>query len=194
MARPELILASASPRRLELLAQVGITPDQVVPADVDETVLAGELPRDHARRLAREKALKVRLALPDAYILAADTVVAVGRRILGKPEDSRQAKRYLRLLSGRRHRVIGGIALACADGRLLERQVVTAVTFKRFHEAEIDHYIASGDGDGKAGGYAIQGRAGAFVKSISGSYTNVVGLSLFETVRLLDGAGWRPED
>lgn len=186
-----LILASASPRRLDLLAQVGIAPDDVRPSDVDEVPLAGELPRPMAERLAREKARAVAAGFPDDFVLAADTVVACGRRVLPKPADEAAARACLRLLSGRRHRVICGVALACPDGGLREKTVETAVRFKRLHEAEIDAYLASGEWQGKAGGYAIQGLAALFVTGLNGSYSNVVGLPLRETVGLLAAAGVR---
>ncbi len=189
-----LVLASASPRRLELLAQVGIVPDAVSPADIDETPARGELPATLARRLAAEKAAVAAGRHPGDWILAADTVVAVGRRILGKPEDEAEAARFLRLLSGRRHKVLGGVALVSPGGAVRTRLVTTAVTFKRLEDSEIGGYIASGEWRGKAGGYAIQGRAGAFVRAIGGSYFNVVGLPLYETLSLLQGSGFRLPD
>ena len=189
-----LVLASASPRRQELLAQVGITPDAVSPADIDETPARGELPAALARRLADAKAVVAAKRHPGDWILAADTVVAVGRRILGKPEDEAEARRFLRLLSGRRHKVVGGIAVVAPDGARRTRLVTTAVTFKRLEQGEIDRYLASGEWRGKAGGYAIQGRAGAFVRAIGGSYFNVVGLPLYETLALLRGSGFRLPD
>jgi septum formation protein len=182
-----MILASASPRRLQLLAQAGIVPAQTVAADIDETPLKNELPRDLARRLAIGKAEAVRAKHPGEVILAADTVVACGRRIMGKPADAAEARKFLALLSGRRHRVIGGIAVIGADGRVLTRVAETTVQFKRLSGAEIDSYVAGGEWDGKAGGYAIQGRAEAFVKFIRGSYSNVVGLSLYDTIQMLHG-------
>jgi septum formation protein len=189
-----LVLASASPRRQELLAQVGIAPDAVSPADIDETPARGELPAALARRLADAKAVVAAKRHPGDWILAADTVVAVGRRILGKPEDEAEARRFLRLLSGRRHKVVGGIAVVAPDGARRTRLVTTAVTFKRLEQGEIDRYLASGEWRGKAGGYAIQGRAGAFVRAIGGSYFNVVGLPLYETLALLRGSGFRLPD
>jgi septum formation protein len=186
---PRLVLASASPRRRDLLAQVGILPDAVDPAEVDENPLSRELPRPHALRLARAKAEAVAGRAPHAFVLAADTVVACGRRILGKPEDPEEAERWLRLLSGRRHRVVTAVALARNDD-VRVRAVETAVRFKRLSDAEIRGYLASGDWEGKAGGYAIQGRAAAFVPWIGGSYSNVVGLPLTETLGLLHGAGF----
>ena len=187
---PSLILASASPRRLDLLRQVGIVPDTVDPAELDETPKPGELPAPHALRLAAEKARVVAMRHPGAYVLAADTVVACGRRILPKAEDAATARRCLELLSGRRHRVHGGLALVTPAGRLATRRVETFVIFKRLAADEIARYVAGGEWRGKAGGYAIQGRAALFVRQIGGSYSNVVGLPLFETAALLAGQGW----
>lgn len=184
-----LILASASPRRLDLLRQIGIEPDLVVPADLDESVSASELPRAHAGRLAEEKASHVAERHPDAFVLGADTVVACGRRILGKARDEAEARRYLELLSGRRHRVFGGLCLLAPDGRRVSRVVLTSVAFKRLSKSEIDGYLAHKEWRGKAGAYAIQGRAAAFVRQLSGSYSNVVGLPLFETRAALAGLG-----
>lgn len=186
-----LVLASASPRRLELLRQIGIEPQAVDPPEVDETPYPRELPVAHARRLAEAKAREVAGRHPGEFVLAADTVVACGRRILPKAEDEATARSCLALLSGRRHRVLGGVGLICADGRYLHRLVTTTVAFKRLTGAEIDAYVAAGEWHGKAGGYAIQGRAAALVSWISGSYSNVVGLPLFEVAALLDGAGLR---
>lgn len=187
-----LVLASASPRRLDLLAQIGVTPDAVDPADIDETPLRDELPPQHAARLAKEKALAVAARRPDALVLAADTVVACGRRILPKAEDPETARRCLGLLSGRRHRVFGGVCLIIPGGRKMVRLVRTDVAFKRLSEAEIAAYVASDEWRGKAGGYAVQGAAAAFVRWMGGSYSNVVGLPLFETAALLSGCGARP--
>lgn len=192
MTGPPLVLASASPRRLELLRQVGLMPDCIDPADIDETPRRGELPAAHAMRLAQEKAQAVIARHPDAYVLAADTVVACGRRILPKTGDEASARACLELLSGRRHRVHGGIALASPDGRLASRRVDSQVAFKRLSEAEIAAYLRSGEWCGKAGGYAIQGCAAALIRWISGSYSNIVGLPLFETAQLLAGRGYRP--
>jgi septum formation protein len=185
-----LVLASASPRRLDLLAQIALRPDAVDPAELDEAPLPREIPARHAQRLAEEKARAVAPRHPGAFVLAADTVVACGRRILPKALDPSEARACLALLSGRRHRVIGGIALVRPDGRLLSRRVETAVTFKRLAEQEIDDYVASGEWHGKAGGYAVQGLAARFVRWVGGSYSNVVGLPLFETVGLLAGQGY----
>lgn len=189
-----LVLASASPRRLELLAQVGIVPYAVSPADIDETPQRAELPGPLARRLAVAKAAVAAARHPGEWILAADTVVGIGRRILGKPEDASAARAFLRALSGRRHRVYGGVCAVTPEGRSVSRLVTTQVTFKRLEEAEIDRYLASGEWQGKAGGYAIQGRAGALVPAIGGSYSNVVGLPLYETMSLLQGLGFIPPE
>jgi septum formation protein len=189
---PLLVLASASPRRLELLRQIGLEPDRVDPADLDEAPRSGELPPTHAMRLAEEKARAVMPRHPGAYVLAADTVVACGRRILPKPAELATARYCLELLSGRRHRVHGGIALAGPDERLILRRVDSQVAFKRLSEAEIKAYLCSGEWRDKAGGYAIQGRAAALIRWVSGSYSNVVGLPLFETAQLLAGRGYRP--
>ena len=186
---PQLILASASPRRLDLLAQIGVVPDAVRPADIDETPQDAELPRDYAQRMAREKALAA--ADDGALVLAGDTVVAAGRRILPKTEDEAEARRCLALLSGRRHRVLSAIALRAPDGTLRHKLSETAVRFKRLSDAEIDGYIASGEWRGKAGGYAIQGRAAGLIDWIQGSYSGVVGLPLYETRILLEAAGYR---
>ncbi len=185
-----LILASASPRRLDLLRQIGLEPAGIDPAAIDERPHRQELPADHARRLSRAKAEAVMARHPGSWVLAADTVVACGRRILPKAEDARTARACLDLLSGRRHRVYGGIALAAPDGRVALRVVQTAVLFKRLSEAEAEAYVAGGEWQGKAGGYAIQGRAAVFVRGIVGSYSNVVGLPLFETAGLLRGQGF----
>jgi len=190
MARPDLVLASSSPRRVELLKLVGITPDRIDPADIDETPLKGETPPRLAARLATSKALAVAERAPDAVVLAADTVVSVGRRFLEKAADEAECVRFLQLLSGRGHRVYTGVAVVSGD-RLTQRVVETRVTFKVLSPAEIDAYIASGEWRGKAGGYGIQGRAGAFVTRLVGSYPAVMGLPLHETVNLLEGAGWR---
>ena len=189
---PLLVLASASPRRIELLRQIGIVPDRVDPADIDETPLRNELPPANALRLAREKAQRVMPRHAGAFVLAADTVVACGRRILPKPTDEDTARRCLELLSGRRHRVHSGIALVGPDGRMVVRRVDTRVAFKRLSREEITRYLKSREWYEKAGGYAIQGRAAALIRFISGSYSNVVGLPLFETVQLLAGRGYRP--
>lgn len=187
MSAPTLILASASPRRRELLSRLGVTPDAVSPAEIDETPFKGELPRDYAKRMAREKALAVSA---DGYVLAGDTVVAAGRRILPKAEDETTARQCLELLSGRRHRVLSAIALKSPDGTLHEKLSETIVRFKRLSQAEIATYLASGEWDGKAGGYAIQGAAEGLIAWIQGSHSGVVGLPLFETRALLKTAGF----
>jgi septum formation protein len=186
-----LVLASASPRRLVLLRQLGIVPDRVDPADIDETPARDELPPAHVVRLAEAKARIVQPRHPGAFILAADTVVACGRRILPKTEDEAAARAYLTLLSGRRHRVYGGVALVTPSGEIAIRRVVTQVAFKRLSKTELDAYLATGEWHGKAGGYAIQGCAAAFIPWIAGSYSNVVGLPLSETAQLLAGRGYR---
>ncbi|PYD69623.1 septum formation protein Maf [Komagataeibacter swingsii] len=188
----QLVLASASPRRLALLRQIGLVPDQVHPADIDETPRRDELPRPHAQRLAAEKADYVAGALDiPALVIAADTVVALGRRILPKAEDADTARRCLNLLSGRRHTVFTAVALrptaAWRDGRAGNRLVASTVTFSRLTPLQIDALIEAGDWNGKAGGYAIQGHAAAFVRFLSGSYTGIVGLPLFETAQMLRG-------
>lgn len=190
--RPRLVLASASPRRVRLLAQIGLPAELIHPVDIDETPHRHELPRQLAQRLALAKADAGHAAFPADLVLAADTVVACGRRVLPKATDAAVARRCLSLLSGRRHRVIGGIALVGGDGQARVRLVLTQVSFKRLAAAEIDAYIGCGEWHGKAGGYAIQGRAAAFVRQIAGSYSNVVGLSLYDAARLLEGHGYRP--
>jgi septum formation protein len=188
--RPDLVLASASPRRIELLALIGITPDHILPADIDESPLKDETPPRLAVRLARTKAQAVSAQTPGAVVLAADTVVAVGRRLLEKPADAAEAERFLRLLSGRNHRVFTAVAVAAGE-RVTHRCVETRVAFKRLSDPEIATYVAGGDWRGKAGGYGIQGPAAAFVLKIIGSHPAVMGLPLPETVNLLAGAGWR---
>ena len=185
-----LILASASPRRMDLLARIGVAPDDIVPADIDERVPKGELPRDHALRLAREKEQAVANRQPDALVLAADTVVAVGRRILPKVEDEETLRACMRLLSGRRHRVLTGVALVAPGQPLRTRLVETMIAMKRLSDEEIDFYAAHGEWRGKAGGYALQGYGEVYVRSIAGSFSNVVGLPLAETRLLLKSAGY----
>ncbi len=185
---PALVLASTSPRRRELLARIGLTPARVAAPDIDETPLKGELPRAYVARLAETKALAVERAA-DEVVLAGDTTVAVGRRILEKPVDEADLRRMLGLLSGRRHHVWSGVCVVGADGRPRVRVADTVVAFKALSQAEIDWYVESGEGMGKAGGYAIQGRAEVFVRFLSGSHSNVVGLPLFETRALLSSAG-----
>ena len=188
MGQPTLILASASPRRRELIARLGVTPAAIAPADIDETPHKGELPRDYAKRMAREKAEAA--ASDEGHVLAGDTVVAAGRRILPKAEDEATARKCLELLSGRRHRVLSAIALRAPDGTIRERLSETVVIFKRLSADEINAYIASGEWDGKAGGYAIQGIAEGLISRIQGSHSGVVGLPLYETRALLKAAGF----
>lgn len=188
MAGPSLILASASPRRRDLIVRLGIEPAGVRAADIDETPLKGEVPRSYAIRMAREKARAA--ADPTAHVLAGDTVVACGRRILPKAEDEATVRKCLEILSGRRHRVLSAVALLAPDGTLHERLSETQVRFKRLSQEEIESYIACGEGHGKAGGYAIQGRAEGLVAWIGGSHSGVVGLPLFETRVLLKSAGF----
>lgn len=195
-ARPKLVLASASPRRLELLQQMGLDADALLPTEVDETPQRNELPRTLAVRLASEKAaaaLRIRALQPEleaSFLLAADTVVAVGRRILPKCETTEDAEDCLRLLSGRQHRVYTGVSLITPRGAERRRLVEARVRFKRLTGAEIDAYVAAGEWRGKAGGYAVQGLAGAFVVRLIGSYSAVVGLPLYETYSLLAGEGY----
>lgn len=189
---PRLILGSGSPRRLDLLAQLGVTPDAVRPPDIDETPLPGETPRAYCERIAATKLAAVE-AKPEEVVLCSDTTVAVGRRILGKPADAAEARRFLTLLSGRRHKVITAIGVR-RGGKSWSRTNVSSVKIKRLSVLEIDGYLATGDWQGKAGGYAIQGPAGAFVSWIEGSYTGIMGLPLHETANLLRAAGlevWR---
>lgn len=187
----KLILASASPRRLALLEQIGFVPDGVVAAELDEATLPGELPGAYATRLAEAKARAVAPRFPDAFVLGADTAVARGRRILPKAEDEATARRCLDLLSGCSHKVHSAIAVIAPDGTLRRRLVNSRVTFKRLDAAEMAAYLASGEWRGKAGGYAIQGRAAAFISDLQGSYSAVVGLPLFETAQILRGLGYR---
>lgn len=190
-AQQRLVLASASPRRLELLKQIGVVVDAIDAAALDETAAPNELPRALALRLAREKAASVAARQAGSHVLAADTVVAVGRRVLPKAETEAEVRACLRLLSGRAHRVLTGVAAAAPDGRSVSRLVESRVRFKRLTALDLSDYLASGEGIGKAGGYAIQGRAGAFVISLQGSYSGIVGLPLYETANLLDGLGYR---
>jgi septum formation protein len=186
-----LVLASASPRRRDLLAQIGIIPDRIEPADIDEAPSAAELPRTYAKRMAQSKAKVISAADSNAFVLAADTVVACGRRILPKAEDKETAARCLQFLSGRRHKVYGGVCLVLPGGRIVERVVESKVAFKRLLPEEITAYLETAEWDGKAGGYAIQGRAAEFVNFISGSFSNIVGLPLFEVSQLLKGNGYK---
>lgn len=186
----EFVLASASPRRADLVRQIGLTPHHTDPADIDETPRGRERPRAYALRVAEAKARSVASRRPGCWVLAADTVVACGHRILPKAESAAEARRCLGLLSGRRHRVIGGLALVAPDGGLRTRAVETRVAFKRLDDGEIETYLASGEWQGKAGGYAIQGLAAAYITFVNGSYSNVVGLPLAETYALLTGVGF----
>ena len=194
--RVKLVLASASPRRLALLGQAGLEPDLLNPADIDETPKRRETPRSLVARLAREKAQKavgmaqVRALEGDVFILAADTIVALGRRVLGKPETAQEASDMLQLLSGRAHKVFTSISLISPSGGQKTRVIDTKVRFKRLSREDIDSYLICDEWRGKAGAYAIQGRAGSFIRYLSGSYTGVVGLPLYETVAMLDGAGY----
>ncbi len=192
----KLVLASGSPRRVALLQQAGIEPDRLVPADIDESALRAEHPRSLVRRLSRQKAekaleiLKTEGQASDSFVIAADTVVSVGRRILPKPDLVDEASNMLRLLSGRSHRVYSGLCLISPAGKVRQKVCETRVRFKRLSRDELESYLASGEWRGKAGGYAIQGLAGTFVVKLVGSYTNVVGLPLYETVSLLNGEGY----
>lgn len=185
-----LILASASPRRIDLLARIGVTPDTILPADIDETPAKGELPRDYAQRMAAEKAAAIAPDHLGNLVLAADTVVAAGRRILPKTEAEDEARRCLILLSGRRHRVHSAVTLIDTQGTARHRLSSTILAFKPLSDQEIAAYLASGEWRGKAGGYAIQGRAEAWVRFLSGSHSGVIGLPLFETRALLTSAGY----
>ena len=185
-----LVLASASPRRIDLLARIGVAPDAVDPAHIDESARPGELPRDHALRLAIEKAQAVAPRHPDALVLAADTVVAVGRRILPKVEDEATLRQCMKLLSGRRHRVLTGVAIVRTGSAVRSRVVETMIAMKRLSDEEIDFYASHGEWRGKAGGYALQGYGEVYVRHIAGSYSNVVGLPLAETRLLLKSAGY----
>jgi septum formation protein len=186
-----LVLASASPRRLDLLRQAGVTPDRVISADIDENPRPSETPRLLALRLAREKVLAGAALAPGAFVLAADTVVALGRRLFGKPSDEADARRMLELLSGRAHRVLTGVAVCAPDGRVSARLSETRLQWKRLTPQELDALLAGGEWQGVAGGYRIQGLAAAFIMELQGSYTGVVGLPLYETLALLQGLGYR---
>lgn len=185
----QLILASASPRRQQLLARIGITADAIIPANIDESALKGELPRVYARRMAEEKAAVIAAQHPDSAVLSGDTVVAAGRRILPKAESEADARMCLDLISGRRHLVLSAVTMMLPGGRALHRLSESIVTFKRLHADEIEAYIAGGEWQGKAGGYAIQGSAEALIRSISGSYSGIMGLPLYETRSMLLSAG-----
>ena len=189
--RNKLILASASPRRLQLLKQIHITPGQIIPAAIDEAPRKGENPADLAQRLAVEKAQAVAQLHPDCFVIGADTVVSCGRQILPKTETEAQAQACLEQLSGRRHHVLGGIAVITPAGKVIKRCCDTLVQFKSITKQDVSYYIKSGEWQGVAGGYAVQGYAGAFIKSIQGSYSNIVGLSLYDTMNMLQGAGYK---
>jgi len=191
MTKPTFILASSSPRRLALLADIGIVPDKVLSPDIDETPLKQEQPRKLAERLALEKLRAVITQETNAYILAADTVVGVGRRILPKADTAQDVRDCLRLMSGRRHHVYTGVAMQTPQGQILCRTCDSTVIFRQLSDQDIEAYVQSGEGVGKAGGYAIQGRAAALIRSMSGSYSNIVGLPLFEVAQMLNGTGWR---
>lgn len=188
---PKLILASASPRRKSLLEQVGITPDIIEAADIDETPLKNELPRDYAKRISIEKANKIFQKYKDDFVISADTVVSCGRRILPKAESDQQVVECLKLLSGRQHSVITSVSVINANGQKSTRVIETKVKIKRLSDTDIKNYVHCGEGIGKAGGYAIQGAAAVYVKSLNGSYSSVVGLPLYETVSMLNGMGWK---
>ena len=192
MSRSELILASASPRRLELLAQIGITPDRVSPADVDETPLKDETPRRLVMRLAEIKAKAVAVANPESYVLGADTIVAVGTRILGKPVDAADAERMLRLMSGRAHKVMTGVCVVAPGGRACSRLSETRIKFRHLSDEDIARHLVAGEWKDAAGAYKAQGIAGGDIAFLSGSHSAVVGLPLFETRNLLTGLGYRP--
>ena len=188
----KLILASSSPRRLELLGRLGVKPDRIVSPDIDEAPLKAELPRDYVLRMVREKATAV-VREPDEVLLAGDTTVAVGRRILGQAADEAEQLKFLNLISGRRHHVMSSVCVIAADGTARTKLSDSIVKFKRFEAREIDNYIKSGEGQGKAGGYAIQGQAEAFVTWMSGSYSGIMGLPLYETRNLLISSGYPVE-
>lgn len=185
-----LILASTSPRRLQILEQAGVKPTKILPADIDETPMKAELPRDLALRLAKGKAEFIAKNNPNTFILSADTVVACGRRILPKAETNDETEKCLRLLSGRRHHVYGGITLITPDGKIRTRLCDTVVKFKTLTSRDINLYLESGEGIDKAGGYAIQGLAASYISFLQGSYSNVVGLSLYDTIQMFDGHGF----
>ena len=189
-SRAPLVLASASPRRLDLLRQVGLEPDRVLAPEIDESPLPSETPRQLALRLARGKALAGAQAAPGAFVVAADTVVALGRRVFGKPADEAEARRMIGLLSGRAHRVLTGVAVCAPDGRLAARLSETRLHWKRLTPRELERFLAGGEWRGVAGGYRIQGQAAAFTLALEGSYTGVVGLPLYETLALLTGLGF----
>jgi len=188
---PKLILASASPRRKSLLEQVGIIPSLIEAADIDETPLKNELPRQYAKRICEAKANKISQKYKDDFVISADTVVSCGRRILPKAESDEQVSKCLSVLSGRQHTVITSVCVVSSDGTKSVKVVETKVRMKKLSDIQIKGYAQDGEGVGKAGGYAIQGRAGGFVKSLNGSYSSVVGLPLCETIAMLEGLGWK---
>jgi len=188
--RNRLILASASPRRKDLLTEQNIIPDAIIPADIDETPLKGELPRPYVMRMAIEKGRAIAPNYPTHYTLSADTVVVMGRTILQKPVDATESYKFLSKMSGRRHRVMGGICLITPDGKEITRVVETVVKFKSLTHDEKQAYVTSGEWEGKAGGYGIQGLASQFIPYINGSYSNIVGLSVFDTAQMLRGNGF----
>lgn len=187
---PRLVLASSSPRRLELLGRLGLNPNRTVSPDIDETPHKAEVPRDYVLRMAKEKASAVERA-DDEILIAGDTTVAVGRRILGQAVDADEQRQFLNLISGRRHHVMSSVCIVSVDGTMRTKLSDSIVKFKRLEPREIESYIASGEGQGKAGGYAIQGVAEAFVTWMSGSYSGIMGLPLYETRNLLITSGWR---
>lgn len=189
----KLILASSSPRRVDLLAQIGVTPDQIIPADIDETPLKGEHPKKLALRLAIQKAQKIYERHQDCFVLGADTTVSCGQRLMDKPVDADDARRILNILSGRRHRVNGGICIITPSGKVISRLVETIVSSRHLTKQDIEEYIKGGDWEGKAGSYAIQGVASTFIKYIAGSYSNIIGLSLYDVSRMLESAGYKKE-
>jgi septum formation protein len=190
VTKPLFILASSSPRRLALLADIGIVPDKIVAADIDETPHKQETPRELAQRLALEKLNAVAAREKNSYVLAADTVVGVGRRILPKAENASDVRECLKLMSGRRHHVTTGVALRTPQGKILQRVAASTVIFRQLSHDDIEAYVACGEGVGKAGGYGIQGRAAGLIRFMSGSYSNIVGLPLFDVAQMLRGAGW----
>lgn len=191
MQKPVFILASASPRRIALLKEIGITPDKIIPAEIDERPRKGELPKKQAERLALEKLKTVMEKETEGIILAADTVVACGRRVLPKPKTDDEVRACWKMLSGRRHKVFTSVAMKRPDGRILQKTAESIVKFRRVTEPEIESYVQSGEGIGKAGGYAIQGRAATHIQFISGSYSNIVGLPLFEVAQMLRSFGYK---
>ena len=190
MSRARLILASASPRRRDLLAQIGITPDEIAPADIDETPYKDELPRSYALRMAREKAQRARARHPDCYVLTGDTVVALGRRILPKAETREQAAQCWKLLPGRRHAVLTAVGLVTPEGRIVLKVVKSTLSLRLLTQAEITAYLDSGEWEGKAGGYAYQGRAAAFIKDVQGNASTIIGLPLYEVSAMLTSHGY----